>query len=66
MSNNTEYGCFVPIGFGTVVAATISYALNHSFWWAVLHWFCGWFYVAYAIFWRSYEIGPAVKRLFGL
>lgn len=61
---STSYSyTIVPFGF---IAALISYALNHSFWWAVLHWFCGAFYILYAICIRGKEIIPAVKALFGI
>jgi hypothetical protein len=34
-------------GIGTVLAAALSYLKWHSFGWAFLHFFCGWFYVIY-------------------
>jgi hypothetical protein len=49
---------------GLVVAGAISIALNHSFGWALLHIFFGWFYVLYAIATRSKEIIPALRNLF--
>jgi len=31
-------------GLGSMLAVTISYGINHSFWWAFLHGFLGWIY----------------------
>lgn len=49
---------------GGLFAAVLSAALNHSFWWGVLHFFFGWFYVLYALIARSHEIFPAIKQMF--
>jgi uncharacterized membrane protein len=62
MSNNSSSGC--GIGLGSVVGAVISWALNHSFWWCVLHLVFGWLYVLYAVFCRTKEIVPALKAMF--
>jgi len=35
------------IGFGCALAITISWSVNHSIWWAVLHGILGWIYVIY-------------------
>ncbi len=35
---------------GSALAVALSYVTNHSFWWAVLHFFLGWVYVIYNIF----------------
>lgn len=43
MSGTTNSG----IGIGTVIAIIISWQLNHSVLWAVIHGICGWFYVLY-------------------
>jgi hypothetical protein len=41
-------GCF---GCGSIIAAILSFGLWHSWLWAFIHAFCGWFYVIYyAIF----------------
>ena len=37
----------VKLGFGSLVALVLSWVTNHSFWWALLHFVFGWFYVAY-------------------
>lgn len=59
--SNTNYYSLIPFGF---IAAVVSYALNHSFWWAVLHWFFGSFYLIYAVCERGKEILPALSKLF--
>ena len=41
---------------GYVFAVVISVIINKSFWWAVLHFFLGWFYVIYYIFTRYVEL----------
>lgn len=64
MSDNK--GCTINIGAGCIPAAIISAALNHSFWWGLLHFFCGWFYVLYAVLARGREIIPALKAMFGI
>jgi hypothetical protein len=35
------------IGFGTVLAITVSWSLNRSLFWAIFHGFCGWLYIIY-------------------
>lgn len=60
-NNNSSSGC---IGMGSVCAVVISAALNHSFWWGVLHFIFGWIYVLYAILFRTKEIVPALKHMF--
>lgn len=35
------------IGFGCALAMILSYTLNHSILWAILHGIFGWFYVIY-------------------
>jgi hypothetical protein len=35
------------IGFGTVLAVTISWSLNKSIFWAIVHGAFGWLYVVY-------------------
>jgi len=50
---------------GSVMAAIISWALNHHIGWAIIHFLCGWLYILYAAFARSEEILPALKTMFG-
>jgi len=37
----------VGIGFGSALAITISWSLNHSILWAIIHGVFSWFYVIY-------------------
>ena len=39
--------CTIEIGIGGVLAIVLSWGVNHSILWAVLHGCCGWFYVIY-------------------
>jgi ABC-type multidrug transport system permease subunit len=50
---------------GSISAAVLSAALNHSFWWGLFHFFCGWLYILYALLCRSKEILPALSAMFG-
>lgn len=61
MSRKRSGGC---IGLGSVCAVIVSAALNHSFWWGLFHFFCGWFYILYAAFFRTKEIVPALRAMF--
>lgn len=42
-----ESSCTCSCSVGALVAVVMSYAINQSFWWALLHAFCGWMYVLY-------------------
>lgn len=46
MVENIEY-IKTGVGFGTVLATTISWSLNKSIFWAIVHGFFGWLYVIY-------------------
>jgi len=35
------------IGFGSALAMILSFQLNHSILWAIVHGLCSWFYVVY-------------------
>lgn len=37
------------LGFGGVLAIIISWSVNHSILWAIIHGFLGWFYVIYYV-----------------
>lgn len=41
------------IGFGTALAITISWSMNKSILWAIVHGFLSWFYVIY--YWIRYH-----------
>jgi len=60
--DSSSAGC--EIGLGSVVAVILSAALNHSFWWGLLHFVFGWIYVLYAVLFRTKEIVPALKAMF--
>jgi hypothetical protein len=34
-------------GFGSILAVTLSWSVNHSILWMILHGICSWFYVIY-------------------
>ena len=61
MSKQRTGGC---IGLGSVCAVILSAALNHSLPWGIFHFFCGWFYVLYAVLFRTKEIVPAIQAMF--
>lgn len=35
------------IGIGTIIAVILSWSVNKSILWAVIHGICGWFYIIY-------------------
>jgi uncharacterized membrane protein YoaK (UPF0700 family) len=41
---------------GAFIGALLSYKLNGSILWALFHFFCGWFYVAYAAIMRWQDV----------
>ncbi len=43
MNNATSAG----IGFGSAIAVTISWSVNKSILWAILHGVCSWLYIIY-------------------
>ncbi len=45
MSNSTVISR--GVGVGSVMAMIISWSVNHSFWWMLLHGIFGWFYIIY-------------------
>ena len=47
MSNKLN---FCGIGFGSALAITISWSINKSILWALLHGVFSWFYVGYYLF----------------
>jgi hypothetical protein len=42
------------VGFGSALAMSVSFALNKSIFWAIIHGLFGWFYVFYAWLFKSY------------
>lgn len=59
-SSSNNAGCA-----GGVLAMILSWALNHSVIWCLVHGMCSWFYVLYVVFVRTREIAPALKGMFG-
>jgi hypothetical protein len=43
----------VGIGFGTALAITISWSVNHSIIWGIIHGFFSWLYVIYFALFRG-------------
>ena len=48
--NSSSSATTAGIGFGCALAMVISFGLNKSIWWAILHGFFNWFYVLYYAF----------------
>lgn len=42
-SSSTSSG----VGLGSIIAAIVSWSVNHSIWWAFWHGVFGWFYIIY-------------------
>lgn len=40
------------IGIGAIVAAILSWSVNHSILWALVHGFFGWFYLIYYVIFK--------------
>ena len=41
------------ISLGTILAIVISFNVNKSILWAIIHGFFGWFYIVYYLFFRK-------------
>lgn len=41
-------------GFGSAIAMVLSFQLNHSIWYMILHGACSWFYVIYRAYRGDY------------
>jgi len=61
---NHNYNSHWFAGIGSIVAVILSYAMNHSVLWAILHFMLSWMYVIYAALVRSKEIIPALQNMF--
>jgi hypothetical protein len=42
------------VGFGSALAMAVSFTLNKSIFWAIIHGLLGWIYVVYAWLFKSY------------
>ena len=49
-TDSAKGGFTCSFGIGSVLAAILSYHVNASIAWAILHFICGWFYVLYYLF----------------
>ena len=47
MSGHTQGAAKAGIGLGSAIAVAISWSLNKSIVWAIIHGIFGWFYVIY-------------------
>jgi len=45
------------ISMGTIIAIVLSWGVNHSILWCIIHGICGWFYVIYYMFKYYYNNG---------
>ncbi len=45
--NHRSGAATAGIGFGSALAMILSFQLNHSILWAIVHGLCSWFYVVY-------------------
>ncbi len=52
MSGARDTAAQAGIGLGSAIAVAISWSLNQSILWAIIHGFFGWFYVIYHAFTR--------------
>jgi hypothetical protein len=43
----SKEACSGGLSLGGIIAVVCSWTVNHSLGWAILHFFAGWFYVAY-------------------
>lgn len=49
-SGSVRFGASAGIGFGSVLAVTISWTAHHAIGWAFIHGLLGWLYVLYYLF----------------
>ena len=47
---NVRVGAGDSIGFGSILAITLSWTANHAIGWAMIHGLLGWLYVIYYLF----------------
>jgi hypothetical protein len=62
---STKRNVSVGIGAGHVLAFGFSAIVNKSVGWAILHMFCGWFYVIWAVAIHGETLSAALGRLSG-
>lgn len=54
MSDSSRSAASAGIGFGSAMAMVLSFQLNHSIWWMILHGICSWGYVIYQAWQGNY------------
>lgn len=47
MNSNSVQVVRIGLGWGTTMAMILSYSINKSIIWMLIHGICGWFYVIY-------------------
>lgn len=52
-------------GLSSILAGILSWLLNHSVGWCVVHFLLGWIYLLYAALVRPEEVGAVLTRVFG-
>ncbi len=58
MSDNSRSSTAGGITLGGLLAVILSWTVNHSVVWCILHFLCGWFYVIYWLFEYSSRVTP--------
>jgi len=53
MGDSRSGAAKVGIGFGSALAITISWSVNHSIFWAIVHGVLSWIYVIYYVLTRD-------------
>ena len=62
--SNKNVGCSVSVGglsIGGVLGGLISFYINKSIGYAILHFLCSWFYVLYALMAHSDKLFATIK-----
>jgi len=54
MSDSKSSAGWSGLGFGAALAMVMSFSLNHSVLWAILHGICSWLYVIYRAWQGNY------------
>lgn len=58
MSDNSRSSTAGGITLGGLLAVILSWTVNHSVVWCILHFLCGWFCVIYWLFEYSSRVTP--------
>lgn len=46
---NTNANANIGFGIGSMIAVCLSWSINQSVWWALIHGIFGWFYIFYSL-----------------